>query len=429
MTVLAAPPPGAVRKPFANYVTPLCHDRSMEFSVAVELLREVFVDVAAESVALASALRSSTRLRAALDARDGELHLLLQQVSSYPEQVIANATKTTVRSAERKMKRAATAAANPSLGAALADGRITGEHVDSFTRAASDLSADERVRLAESGSQLALVGQHSSFEDFEHELKKAVVRVRDDDGTERLQRQRCSTRLRTWTDRDDGMFCLSGRFDPVAGLRMAQQLADAMQTKFAEKTPADCPTEPGPKQDFLRAHALMSLLDGTGGGVGRPEFIAVVDERVKGPDGEPVVDFGEPVDIPRSVIDGMRQGANNFRVVVRDGVVVSAAGRLDLGRTTRLANRAQRRALRALYPSCAIPGCGVRYAFTSIHHVIWWEHHGPTDLANLLPLCERHHHRVHDAGWSLTLQANRQLTIALPDGTTMTTGPPQRCAA
>src|SRR4029077_20092743 len=106
--------------------------------------------------------------------------------------------------------------------------------------------------------------------------------------------------------------------------------------------------------------------------------------------------------------------------VVRDGVVLYAPGTLNLGRSTRLANRAQRRALAALYPSCAIPGCEVRFVNCKVHHVIWWDHCGRTDLINLLPLCERHHHAVHDDGWLLTLTADRTLTISFPDGRTQT---------
>jgi predicted restriction endonuclease len=58
-----------------------------------------------------------------------------------------------------------------------------------------------------------------------------------------------------------------------------------------------------------------------------------------------------------------------------------------------------------------------------IHHVIWWEHYGFTDLANLIPLCNRHHHAVHDHGWQLTLDPNRILTIHFPDGTTARSRP------
>ena len=65
-------------------------------------------------------------------------------------------------------------------------------------------------------------------------------------------------------------------------------------------------------------------------------------------------------------------------------------------------------------------------ARTKAHHVWWWEHGGPTDLDNLLPICNRHHHCVHDHGWKLKLLPDRTLEITLPDGETMTTGPPQR---
>jgi len=115
--------------------------------------------------------------------------------------------------------------------------------------------------------------------------------------------------------------------------------------------------------------------------------------------------------------------------VVRNGTIVSAPGSLDLGRTTRLANRAQRRALRALYRGCGIPGCDVSFDRCTIHHVVWWRHGGPTDLWNLLPVCSRHHHHIHDRGWQLSLGPNRELTIVTPSGQVMTTGPPHRWAA
>jgi len=115
--------------------------------------------------------------------------------------------------------------------------------------------------------------------------------------------------------------------------------------------------------------------------------------------------------------------------VVHDGIVIDAGGDLDLGRTSRLPNRAQRRALHGLYATCAIPGCCVRYSRTKLHHVVWWRNGGRTDLANLLPLCEIHHQRVHHDGWLLSLTPKRTLTISLPDGQIMTTGPPSRNAA
>jgi hypothetical protein len=118
-----------------------------------------------------------------------------------------------------------------------------------------------------------------------------------------------------------------------------------------------------------------------------------------------------------------------YTIKVRNGVVIEAPGVLNLGRSTRLANRAQRRALRGVYATCAIPGCHVRYGRTKLHHIVWWRHGGRTDLDNLLPVCVTHHQRIHNDGWTVSLGANRELTITLPDGQIMTTGPPKRTAA
>jgi hypothetical protein len=235
-------------------------------------------------------------------------------------------------------------------------------------------------------------------------------------------------RLRTWVDHRDGMWCLAGRFDPATGVRLHGRLQAAMAELFAEQVPETCPSDPFEKQDHLRAHALVALLDhGTVGRPARPEVVVVVDTTA--PAG-PVVDWGLPVEIPWPVLAELAGGqADVHTVVVRNGVVLYAPGELNLGRTSRIANRAQRRALRGLYATCAIPGCTVHYDRCKLHHVTSWENGGRTDLHNLLPVCERHHHRIHDHGWSLTLGSDRELTVQTPDGQVMTTGPPHRRAA
>jgi hypothetical protein len=98
--------------------------------------------------------------------------------------------------------------------------------------------------------------------------------------------------------------------------------------------------------------------------------------------------------------------------------------RLNLGRQQHVAGRAQRLALRAMYPTCAVPGCAVRYEFCAIHHIVWWRHGGLTDLDNLVPLCTRHHHHVHDDGWRIELAGDREITITLPHGEQLNGHPP-----
>ena len=271
----------------------------------------------------------------------------------------------------------------------------------------------------------------ATLPEFKRRLATLVRDVDRTDGMERLERQRRATTLHTWTDHN-GMWCLEGRFDPATGLTLANQLSAAVAALFAEATPDTAPTDPVLKQRHLQALALARLLTGNPGNVvatGRPEFVAVVDADSAASPAGPVVDWGLPVEIPAQVLAELAGTADVHAVVVRNGVVLHAPGQLDLGRTTRLANRAQRRALRALYATCCVPGCDVRYDNCKIHHLQWWRHGGRTDLHNLVPLCHRHHAAVHDRGWTITLGPNRELTLTLPDGTIHNTGPPSRRAA
>ena len=250
-------------------------------------------------------------------------------------------------------------------------------------------------------------------------------RVQADDGLSRLERQRRAARVRTWID-DDGMWCLHGRFDPHTGVRLSRHIAATVDRLFAERLPADAPSHPTERQHYLRAQALIALLDGEAANLGRSEIVVVVDTAAID---VPVVDWGLPVELPHELLVDLFQVADVSPVVIRNGAVLHAPGRLDLGRTTRIANRAQRRALRAVYPTCAVPGCTVSYDSCKLHHVAWWERGGRTDLVNLLPLCTAHHRAVHESGWRLTIDPDRRLTIDYPDGTRQTTGPPRRQAA
>jgi hypothetical protein len=85
---------------------------------------------------------------------------------------------------------------------------------------------------------------------------------------------------------------------------------------------------------------------------------------------------------------------------------------IDVGRSKRLATVHQRRALEAIYPTCAIPDCEVIFDHCNVHHIDYWENGGSTDLNNMIPLCSRHHHAAHEGGWKLQLNLEtRELSI------------------
>ncbi|NNF52877.1 MAG: DUF222 domain-containing protein, partial [Acidimicrobiales bacterium] len=87
---------------------------------------------------------------------------------------------------------------------------------------------------------------------------------------------------------------------------------------------------------------------------------------------------------------------------------------LAVGRAYRTATEGQRSALAVIYETCAC--CDTPFVDCEIHHIIPWEINGLTDLANLIPLCSTHHHKVHEGGWSIQLQADRTLRLYAPDG-------------
>jgi hypothetical protein len=219
------------------------------------------------------------------------------------------------------------------------------------------------------------------------------------------------------------MWCVRGEFDPETGVILDARLRATVEALFHDGTPDSCPTDPLLKQHHLRALALVALTSGTprqGRSRVDVSLLIDIDTLVDGQHDRSVIDLGVPVELP---IETLRRMACCAEVIVP--VIVAADDTsLYLGRASRTANREQRRALRVMYRGCAIPGCEARFADCDIHHLRWFRRLGLTDIDNLLPICLRHHHCVHEGGWTLALDTHRNLTITYPDGNIQTTGPP-----
>jgi hypothetical protein len=92
------------------------------------------------------------------------------------------------------------------------------------------------------------------------------------------------------------------------------------------------------------------------------------------------------------------------------------------GRARRFPNRAQRREVKRRDRHCRFPGC-TNVTFAEVHHIVPWEPDGLTDLDNLVLQCLHHHHLVHSDGWTMTGNANEELTITGPKDLVMTSRP------
>lgn len=169
-----------------------------------------------------------------------------------------------------------------------------------------------------------------------------------------------------------------------------------------------------------RADALVELVAAA---ACRDDFPSRTEDA--GPDG-PGPTTGPPVTVTVTVtLEELRAGlsragrletgatldAATLRRLACDAVVVpavlgGASEVLDLGRGTRVWNRAQRRAAALRDAGCVAPGCDRPPSACQVHHAWHWSEGGPTDLANAALLCGFHHRMVHRQGWAVVLAAS-----------------------
>lgn len=95
--------------------------------------------------------------------------------------------------------------------------------------------------------------------------------------------------------------------------------------------------------------------------------------------------------------------------VDRDGTIGAEQAR------QRLPGAAMRRRLEARDQGCAFVGCHVPARCCHAHHIRHWSDGGPTVDTNMILMCSRHHHLVHDGGWTLT-GPSTHLVWTAPDG-------------
>ncbi len=227
-----------------------------------------------------------------------------------------------------------------------------------------------------------------------------------DDGMSRLEHQRSRRYAKVTTDPDDGMTVLYGRFDPITGARIESVLSRKMDELWRDEDPRNRAT-PGQRM----ADALTLLLTRPGGseddGPSRgTRLLLIADYDV----------ITKELEKAR-LADGTPLPAQEIRRLACDAEVLPAIFRgasqpLDLGRSRRIASPAQRVALIARDRKCV--GCGASAAWCQAHHIFPWQPGGPTDLDNLVLLCSRCHHKVHDNAWRVRRTPTGQYSLRPP---------------
>jgi hypothetical protein len=121
-----------------------------------------------------------------------------------------------------------------------------------------------------------------------------------------------------------------------------------------------------------------------------------------------------PLPISAKAVERLACDCNVTRILLgADSAVI------DVGRSRRVINPAQKRALNIRDKGCRWPGCDRTATWTSGHHLLHWIRGGATDLANIVLLCHRHHWMVHEGRWQVVKTDDGQLlTIPPPFGFT-----------
>lgn len=395
-------------------------------ATAAHLLVDSIGLLPADRAGLLRVVKDCHRLSSWVEAqRLAAVAALASDGSRSPASDVADAAKTSRFEGDRVVQRAHAACSMPELAEALSDGKVNSRHVDAAANVLRRAKPEQRAKLAQRSKQWGRAATSMSVGEFQRFAEKELRDVQADDGVNRFEQQRRDARLKIWKDEATGM--VMGRFalDPENGAVLMGALRNTVESLFHDRQPETCPTDALERQEHLQALALMTLIRGEGAAAGRPEIVVVIDYEtlVNGLRPESTVRVSDDVDLPVETVRRMGCDGEIIPVVLgSDGEV------LDVGRAARLATRAQRRALRAMFDTCWIPGCDVPFDNCTIHHLWWWEHMGPTDLVNMRPACSRHHHDLHEGGWKVVADG-WWVVITRPDGTQMHTGPPTADAA
>ncbi len=316
--------------------------------------------------------------------------------------------------ARQEARRVEVAEAAPHVIEGLDSGHLCGEHIDAIARQTARLTDEQRDKF--DYRTVVAQGARLAPEPFKRFLKHTIDTIQSDHGLGDTMTARRASRFRHWFDDKTGLGRFSGSLDP----ERYEQFTTAIEQRCAELA-ASGGVE---KNANLAAQCVVDLVTATGERGARarlPSILVVVDQQTvtSGPHPRSVRQTENGHDVAYESVSRLACDATIRRVTLdQRGVPI------NVGRRYRTATDAQWAALKTIYCRCAWDGCTAPISWCQAHHIQEWERGGPTDLGNLVPLCSRHHHRVHEGQWTIKLKPDRSLAIHKPDSTSHATTPP-----
>jgi hypothetical protein len=289
----------------------------------------------------------------------------------------------------------------PRISAAFAAGRVSYSKVRAMTRVATPANEHALMNIAEHGSAAHVERATRAY--------RRVLRAQDREAADAVYHER---EVR-WRYEDDGTMVLTARLPPELGRLLCKALDAAAEEAREAEVPPDVPAETSRHAcpyAQRRADALVHLAEqylAHGPGplkqADRHQVVVHVDRDALREDGEPGrCEFDDGPALPLETARRLACDASLVEIEeAADGTL------LDVGRKTRKVPPALRRALQARDRGCRFPGC-THTRYVDAHHVLHWADGGETRLDNLLLLCRKHHHALHEGGYSIVRRDDGQ---------------------
>ncbi|MYA26092.1 MAG: DUF222 domain-containing protein [Acidimicrobiales bacterium] len=338
-----------------------------------------------------------------------------------PHLSLRDAARVSERDARRMVRAAEKAREHGAVLEALSGGDINAVQAEMLCDARVPDPVRAELVAAAAGEDTDATRRRVQCAEAEHSVETSM---------ERFERQR-KARGAGWRRDHEGMLRLWAKFDPDAGAHVEAALAalcreywiDDKQVRSGRRTPAQRDADvlsyalagltytdadaAAVRRLHARASARSDNLPDEARDPSRqlpPAQISVLIglDALRGHTDEMgLTDAG--VELPPEVVRRLACDAEIIPMILG-----GSGGSADAGRCRRTVSLRLRRLLVARDRHCRWPGCHEPPSRCDAHHIWHWLDGGPTNLDNLVLLCRRHHHFLHQHGYRMVPQ---------PDGT------------
>ncbi len=300
----------------------------------------------------------------------------------------------------------------------------------------SKVRAITRVATRKNENYLLMIAHFGTASHVER-LVRNYRSVKRNEALAKAQEQHLHREL-SWFVDDDGFWVIRGRLPPEAGSLVQQVLEQAMEEQFQElrDVPAgtsessvasaadEIRTRPEPIA-WRRADALLRLANGYSSrnlSCSADKYLVHIHTdmetlKAEGMGAESEIESGgkicaettRRIACDSAVVQWLDSNGNQIdgnplpltQLLPQNQTQLQAQYQtLSVGRKTRAIPPAIRRALQRRDGGCRFPGCTAS-RFVDAHHIRHWADGGETCMENLVLLCSRHHHLVHEGGFTL----------------------------